>query len=204
MNTNTQEWGNIELPGLSDEELFKKNWIKVEIGRETAQRNLQNPNWHKNQRAADEKRKEFGNSNEWKEYTRQLNQREEWKHNNKIANQHRNLNPENVIAFQQGMEKRSKNEDWKKNVKNASQNRDDSWLENLRKTKALEGTPIVTPEGFFLKFTDGVKHYMPIWNLKKGGADYRLRKLLNDENNKQFIRISLEEYITLTGKDPFN
>jgi hypothetical protein len=25
-NTNTETWGNIELPGLSDEELFKKNW----------------------------------------------------------------------------------------------------------------------------------------------------------------------------------
>lgn len=25
-NTSTEEWGNIELPGLSDEKLFKKNW----------------------------------------------------------------------------------------------------------------------------------------------------------------------------------
>jgi hypothetical protein len=28
MNTNTEEWGNIELPGLSDEELFSKDWLK--------------------------------------------------------------------------------------------------------------------------------------------------------------------------------
>jgi len=28
-NTNTTEWGNIELPGLSDEELFKKKWNLV-------------------------------------------------------------------------------------------------------------------------------------------------------------------------------
>lgn len=28
-NTNTETWGNIELPGLSDEELFKKDWNKV-------------------------------------------------------------------------------------------------------------------------------------------------------------------------------
>jgi len=160
-----------------------------------------NLNWKKSQREADEKRKEFGNSNEWKEYTRQLNQREEWKHNNKIANQNRNLNPTNVLAYQKGMEKRSKNENWKNNVKNASQNRDESWLNNLRKTKSLSGTPIITPEGPFLKFTDGVKFYMPIWNLKRGGADYRLRKLLDDNNELNYYRISLEEYILLTGKE---
>jgi hypothetical protein len=201
MNTNTEEWGNIELPGLSDEKLFKTNWMKVEIGKETAQKNLQNPDWNKKQRAADKKRKEFGNSKEWKEYTRQLNQRPEWKSNNAQANKNRNLNPDNVIAFKQGMEKRSENEEWLKNVRYAAQNRSEEWLQSLRKTKAMEGTPIVTPEGAFLKFSDGVKYYMPIWNLKKGGADYRLRKLLNDDNVKDYYRISHEEYIMLTGKD---
>jgi hypothetical protein len=28
-NTNTEEWGNIELPGLSDEVLYKKKWNQV-------------------------------------------------------------------------------------------------------------------------------------------------------------------------------
>jgi hypothetical protein len=28
-NTNTQEWGNIELPGISDEVLYKKKWAQV-------------------------------------------------------------------------------------------------------------------------------------------------------------------------------
>jgi hypothetical protein len=35
-NTNTTEWGNIELPGLSDEDLFKKDWNKVAAARERA------------------------------------------------------------------------------------------------------------------------------------------------------------------------
>lgn len=33
-NTNTEEWGNIELPGLSDEVLYKKNWNRVAINKE--------------------------------------------------------------------------------------------------------------------------------------------------------------------------
>lgn len=28
MTTNTEEWGNIELPGISDEKLFSKDWLK--------------------------------------------------------------------------------------------------------------------------------------------------------------------------------
>lgn len=199
MNTNTEQWGNIELPGLSDEELFKKNWTKVQIGKETAQRNLQNPNWHKNQRAADEKRKEFGNSNEWKEYTRQLNQRESWRANNLKSIQNRDSIQHSKVV-RQGKEKQGK-ENRITAAQKIAANRGDDWLNSLRKAKAIEGTPIVTPEGAFLKFTDGVKHYMPIWNLKKGGADYRLRKLLNDENEKEFFKISHEEYIMLTGKD---
>ena len=29
-----EEWGNIELPGLSDEELYAKNWNRVAINKE--------------------------------------------------------------------------------------------------------------------------------------------------------------------------
>ena len=53
-NTNTEEWGNIELPGLSDDELFKKNWNRVAAGSENknnekllklAERKKQDPNF---------------------------------------------------------------------------------------------------------------------------------------------------------------
>jgi hypothetical protein len=37
-NTNTEQWGNIELPGLSDEKLFNTNWEKLAIMREVGQR----------------------------------------------------------------------------------------------------------------------------------------------------------------------
>jgi hypothetical protein len=150
---------------------------------------------------ANVKRKQFGNSEEWKQFTRRLNERDSWKENNATANKKRNDKIENRLAFEEGMKKRDDNEKWHQNVKKAAQNRDQSWFDSHKKAKEISGTPIITPEGIFLKFTEGVKYYMPIWNLKKGGADYKLRKLLNDENNKDFIRISLEEYIMLTGKD---
>lgn len=44
MNTNTEQWGNIELPGLSDEELFKKNWNMVRNIDEL----VKTENWKKN------------------------------------------------------------------------------------------------------------------------------------------------------------
>jgi hypothetical protein len=161
-----------------------------------------NPKWKQSQRNADEKRKEFGNSKEWKEHTRQLNQREEWRANNLKGIQSRDPIQQSKSIKQakdkQGFEKLSEI------AQKIANSRGEEWLNNLRKTKALEGTPIVTPEGAFLKFSDGVKHYMPIWNLKKGGADYRLRKFLNDENNKEFFKISHEEYIILTGIDIFS
>jgi hypothetical protein len=176
--------------------------LKVSDNRIIAlQMRSKDPNWIEKHSNANEKRKEFGNSEEWKEFTRSLNQRPEWRIKNAEANKKRNENPENVIAFKKAMEKRSENEEWLKNVRSRSQNRSEEWLQSLRKAKAMEGTPIVTPEGAFLKFSEGVRYYMPIWNLKKGGADYRLRKLLNDENVKDFYRISHEEYFMLTGKD---
>ena len=42
MNTNTESWGNIELPGLSDEELYKKNWNMSRKGNETYNNSMKN------------------------------------------------------------------------------------------------------------------------------------------------------------------
>jgi len=40
---NKKEWGNIELPGLTDEELFTKNWTKIAAERAKSQ----DPEWQK-------------------------------------------------------------------------------------------------------------------------------------------------------------
>jgi hypothetical protein len=93
MNTNTEEWGNIELPGLSDEELFKKNWTRVAASQEIIKNRESNgwydkvnnknkelskdPNWIKSHSEASKKlqsstdhknrMKEIYNSESWKE-----------------------------------------------------------------------------------------------------------------------------------------
>lgn len=40
-NTTTEEWGNIELPGLSDETLFKRDWVKTAAARKRSK----DPKW---------------------------------------------------------------------------------------------------------------------------------------------------------------
>lgn len=47
-----EEWGNIELPGLSDEKLFNTNWEKIGQGRH----NALDPTWQKKQAEAQERR----------------------------------------------------------------------------------------------------------------------------------------------------
>lgn len=53
-NKDKDEWGNIELPGLSDEELYSKNWNKVAAIREVSQRD----SWKENNKKAGTKRKQ--------------------------------------------------------------------------------------------------------------------------------------------------
>lgn len=43
-----EQWGNIQLPGLSDEELLKRNWNRVTAAREVHQRE----SWHQAQEEA--------------------------------------------------------------------------------------------------------------------------------------------------------
>ena len=54
MNTNTEEWGNIELPGLSDEKLLNTNWNYVAAGKGRSQ----DSKWRENNLKANQNRKE--------------------------------------------------------------------------------------------------------------------------------------------------
>lgn len=47
-NTNTEEWGNIELPGLSDEKLLSTNWHHVAVNRINGKKNEHRENTAKN------------------------------------------------------------------------------------------------------------------------------------------------------------
>ena len=84
INTNTETWGNIELPGLSDEELLTRNWESVARNRE---RN-KNPEY-------------------WKQLEKGLEYRSNtsWKENNKKANQVTWKKPENIKIRKQAQRK---------------------------------------------------------------------------------------------------
>jgi len=43
-------WGNVELPGLSDEELLSKNWNKVAAGKDRAEILVNDPAWKQAQK----------------------------------------------------------------------------------------------------------------------------------------------------------
>lgn len=84
MNTNTEEWGNIELPGLSDEELFKRHWEAEARARE---RNNDPIYWKKLKNGLDKRSKSL------------------WKDNNKKANQKTWKIEKNIESRKQGQRK---------------------------------------------------------------------------------------------------
>lgn len=83
---------------------------------------------------------------------------------------------------------------------NKGKKRSNSTLDRMSKSQSK---PILTPKGPFISKKEAITHYMPIWKLKFGGAEYRLGKLL-DVKDSGFKRITREEYIKLTGLDPWN
>lgn len=63
------EWGNIELPGLSDDELFNTNWNLKKLDSEKEKARLKSielcndPNWIEKQKEGQQKRKSIGWTN---------------------------------------------------------------------------------------------------------------------------------------------
>lgn len=145
---------------------------------------------------------------EWKnnhsKKMKELYQNDEVYRNNLIeGHKKRVTNPEWIRKNKENCNRRKNNPEYTELMKQVAIKRksNQSWIEGQKRKVINQYNPIVTPEGIFMKYSLGVIHYMNVWNLKKGGADYRLRKLLNDVSNQDFKRISLEEYIMLTGKD---
>lgn len=184
MTKDDEQWGNIELPGLSDDELFNKNWNHVAAAIE---RN-QNPEYVKKQRAADKKRKEFTKSEDWLQKTREANSRSEWKENNLKGVRKRQNNPEAIAAYYAAQERKVSSGAVYEIAAKIAKNRDSNqeWHKNIKEAGKRRRKKVITPEGEFEGFSLAVTHYMNIWGLKKGGADYRLRQYLNDENNLEF------------------
>lgn len=120
------DWGNIELPGLTDEELHSKNWERATIAKQMAEKRdpkewhekntarFKNPKW----RAKNKKKiQEWWNDPEYKQ--RVIESRA------------------NSEAYQQGVKnaikKRMANDEWRKNIAESRrrQAKDPSWREKM-------------------------------------------------------------------------
>jgi hypothetical protein len=117
MNTNTETWGNIELPGLSDEELFKKDWEKSARMLELSK----DPEYKKKHKASmDKLRKDPEYRKKLSNAQKKLN--ESLEHKEKLSQAQKKLkqNPEYQKNYSEAMKKLQQNEEYKKNQKEAS------------------------------------------------------------------------------------
>ena len=212
MNTNTEEWGNIELPGLSDEKLLNTNWNYVAANREKAKdKNILKKlsvsisNYWEN--LSIEERIELGKkqSQVQKEL---LEKNPELKKNHIKRNQNQIYDPKYKTALVKGIEKRDAdptyknkmkevykkrdlNNDWKNNIKKAQQNRSPEHIKNSFRSNAY---PIITPDGVFEGLNDAHQAYNKIKNFNNG-RKWILGMMKKDPEN--YYKISWEEFDNL-------
>lgn len=126
-----------------------------------------------------------------------------------IAYEQRSNNPSFIKTLTESINKRELTDEVRSKLgsgrrglppPNKGKKRSTSTLDRMSKSQSK---PILTPNGAFLSKKEATIHYMVIWKLKFAGAEYRIGKLLN-ANDSGFKRITKEEYIMLTGKDPWN
>lgn len=126
-----------------------------------------------------------------------------------IAYEQRSNNPSFIKKLTESINKRELTDEIRQKLgsgrrglppANKGKKRSTSTLDRMSKSQSK---PILTPNGPFLSKKEATIYYMIIWKLKFAGAEYRLTKLLNKENSG-FERMSKEEYIKLTGLDPWN
>lgn len=149
MTHKQNEWGNIELPGLTDEELFGTNWNHQAYS---------DPEYRKRHR-------EIMDSEEYKNKIKQVMKEKrtegsEWKHNHKEAVGKVNR-------------ERAKEAIWKERAKRAGETRsaDPKWRENMLAAAEKRGKPIQTPEGIFPTRSAAIKHH----NFSKDKMAYLIR-----------------------------
>ena len=93
-------------------------------------------------------------------------------------------------------------EEWKKaNSKGLEKREENGWLEKNRASNKKKQTPCITPLGIFSGVNEAGKYYDETKN-RKCGATVVCRNLKRNAEGYRYI--TQEEYIMLTGKDPFN
>lgn len=191
-NTNTETWGNIELPGLSDEELFKKNWNK-------SRKN--NPNFLK---GIVERNKDSEYNKKKLKALSTVYESKEWKENIAKANKKKPLdeNWKKALLDSQTLEVRKKRSDSNKkyysnidNRKKLSESQKNAWEGNQERKQKIQKC-ILTDKGVFDSLTSAAHAYA----MGKGAFCNKLKR--NIKNNiPNWGYITREEYILLTGKE---
>lgn len=245
-NTNTEEWGNIELPGLSDEKLFKTNWYKVAANYErwndpefvkrrdiALKKAMQDPKVRENVLKAQKKfRTEEFKENHAK-IMHELFQTEEWrkaveeanadpKRNNKISkalsikvkSPNKTYNSINEAAKDLGLTSeairyRCKNvEGWEYlSESKASESKRKNHSESSKKTSEQRLIAIAKKKGFiqtqygvFLSLKDAWREESKFVE-KIPPVPFIWFQKMSKEFPETYKKITLEEYIMLTGKD---
>lgn len=175
-NTNTEQWGNIELPGLSDEKLFKTNWTLVAASREVVKKREQNGWYEKNTEA--HKNKDMKSLASKISVSAKLTRKKEgWKEQWISTIDKRNNDKEYQLKTLEGIQKRTQSKEWQEKNKEA-------------RKQSLK--PIVTPFGIFISVKQAIE--------KIGRSEGWLMKK-RKTHPKEYYLISQEEYTILTGKD---
>ena len=193
--TKDTEWGNIELPGLSDEKLLATNWNRVSASRDAVIKRSQTA-WKPN---IIKRNKKMAESEQWQQAhlaaaVKRKTENSDWRNNVISANQAKGADlefrktlsqahlklyqdPEHVKKHQEGREKMKNN---------------GVWADNVRKAARARRQAVVTPQGAFNSRPSVCEHYkIDITTLG--------RWLKNKPT--EFYYISQEEYTLLTGKE---
>jgi len=208
------EWGNIELPGLSDEELYAKNWNYVSANREKAndpefrqklsesikESYRKNPNQKKikGQKLKETNKKLFNDP----EYLKNLKiqRQKQAKDPVYLEKLHNGLNKIDRVEWKEKLlesqKKRNADPNWRKNISLAQQEKrkDPLFVEKMFRTKAYA---IKTPDAILNGLDDGHLFYNKLRNFNNG------RKWLLGMMKKypnEYYKISWEEYDLLTKK----
>jgi len=196
-NTSLQsdiKWGNIQLPGMTDEELHAKNWNLVDAAKErhnnpiykenknkALREKAKDPIWIANQKIGALKRNTPERKENLKKYREKFLNDPNFIERRRIRNKNQINDPKYIEALHKGIEKRGQDPNFLISLQNARK-------ERLIAEKGLLKCPV----GIFLR----QKNAADALNISVTTLQKRIKQYPNE-----YYYISQEEYKRLTGKE---
>ena len=191
-NTNTEEWGNIELPGLDDEKLLKTNWNRVAASREKAKDPQYRLNLSKGLKGV-KKHTNFGSKVSASSLGKSKS--EEHKKNIRIAALNKPPVKEETakkISLSKTGKKRSEETKRKISQLKLGKPKSEESKRNMKEAKKYLIKPLITPNGPMRSRRDAATFYK---------VDITTIGTWLHKKSDQFYYITQEEYTKLTGKE---